>query len=140
MLINQLKKIKKERKRIGRGGKRGTYSGRGVKGQKARAGTRKNQPIIREAIKRYPKLKGYRHKVLKGNTVAVNLDTIDKNFKEEEVVSPSSLLEKKIIRKIKGRKPRVKILGRGKLTKDLTFKECKFSSSAKKIIKEGKKS
>ena len=49
----------KKSKRIGRGGKRGTYSGRGVKGQKSRAG-RKFQPIIRELIKKYPKLKGYR--------------------------------------------------------------------------------
>ncbi|MEK7341913.1 MAG: uL15 family ribosomal protein, partial [Candidatus Binatota bacterium] len=31
---------KKKRKRVGRGGKRGTYSGRGSKGQKSRAGAR----------------------------------------------------------------------------------------------------
>lgn len=53
-------KIKKG-KRIGRGGKRGTYSGRGMKGQKSRAGTR-FEPIIRGLIKRYPKLRGYRFK------------------------------------------------------------------------------
>lgn len=49
-------KLKKQ-KRIGRGGKRGTYSGRGIKGQKSRAG-RKLKPAIREFIKRYPKLRG----------------------------------------------------------------------------------
>lgn len=32
----------KKKKRVGRGGKRGTFSGRGVKGQKARAG--RNRP------------------------------------------------------------------------------------------------
>lgn len=53
-------KIKKA-KRIGRGGKRGTYSGRGMKGQKSRAGAR-FEPIIRGLIKRYPKLRGYRFK------------------------------------------------------------------------------
>ena len=53
-------KIKK-RKRIGRGGKRGTYSGRGMKGQKSRAGAR-FEPIIRGLIKRYPKLRGYKFK------------------------------------------------------------------------------
>lgn len=61
MQIHELKpkhKIKKGR-RVGRGGKKGTYSGKGMKGQKSRAG-RKFQPIIRELIKRYPKLKGYR--------------------------------------------------------------------------------
>lgn len=40
MQIHQLnpKQKKKNKKRIGRGGKRGTYCGRGVKGQKSRAG------------------------------------------------------------------------------------------------------
>lgn len=45
----------KSKKRIGRGGKRGTYSGRGVKGQKARAG-RKIRPAIRDLIQSLPKL------------------------------------------------------------------------------------
>lgn len=52
---------RKKRKRVGRGGKRGTYSGRGIKGQKARAG-RRLKPVIRELIKRYPKLRGYKFK------------------------------------------------------------------------------
>lgn len=51
----------KKRKRVGRGGKRGTYSGRGQKGQKSRAG-RRLKPVIREIIKRYPKLRGYKFK------------------------------------------------------------------------------
>ncbi len=136
MQIHQLKKIKKKRKRIGRGGKRGTFSGRGIKGQKARAGTRKGQPVIREAIKRYPKLKGYRLKVLKSDTVVVNLDVINKSFKEGEVVSPESLLKRRIIRRIKGRTPKVKVLGEGKLDKALKFRNCKFSSPAEKIIKD----
>ncbi len=40
MQIHQLKlkSKKKNKKRIGRGGKRGTYCGRGTKGQKARSG------------------------------------------------------------------------------------------------------
>lgn len=60
MQLHELKPIHKRKKpkRIGRGGKRGTYSGRGVKGQKARAG-RKLKPIIREIIKRYPKIRGH---------------------------------------------------------------------------------
>ncbi|MFQ6049937.1 MAG: hypothetical protein ACE5J0_02775 [Candidatus Paceibacterales bacterium] len=58
MELHELKPIhkKKKRKRVGRGGKRGTYSGRGIKGQKTRAG-RKLKPIIQETIKRYPKLR-----------------------------------------------------------------------------------
>lgn len=47
----------KSKKRIGRGGKRGTYSGRGMKGQKSRAG-RKIRPAVRDLIQRTPKLRG----------------------------------------------------------------------------------
>ncbi len=51
----------KPRKRIGRGGKRGTYSGKGIKGQKSRAG-KKIRPAIRDLIQRTPKLRGIRNK------------------------------------------------------------------------------
>ena len=63
MQLHQLKPTHKAKraKRVGRGGKKGTYSGRGMKGQKSRSGARM-QPIIRELIKRYPKLRGYRRK------------------------------------------------------------------------------
>lgn len=52
---------RKTKKRIGRGGKRGTYCGRGMKGQKARAGA-KMKPAIRDLIKKIPKLRGYKFK------------------------------------------------------------------------------
>ena len=61
MQIHELKPKHKTsaKKRVGRGGRKGTYSGHGMKGQKSRAG-RKMVPMIRELIKRYPKLKGYK--------------------------------------------------------------------------------
>lgn len=133
MQLHQLKpkhKLKKK-KRIGRGGKRGTYSGKGIKGQKSRAG-RKMQPIIREMIKRYPKLRGYKFKGQEKNTVSLNIQDLDKKFKPGETVSPQTLLEKKLIPKIKGKTPKVKILGKGKLTKKLIIKDCKLSESAKR--------
>jgi len=70
MQLNQLKPAHKPktRKRVGRGGGHGTYSGKGQKGQKARAGT-KFQPAIRYLIKRYPKLRGYRYQKPIGKTV-----------------------------------------------------------------------
>ena len=63
MQLQELKPIHrlKKKKRVGRGGKRGTYCGRGIKGQKSRAG-RKLKPLIRDVIKKYPKLRGYRFK------------------------------------------------------------------------------
>ena len=47
----------KKSKAVGRGGKRGKTSGRGTKGQNARAG-RKKRPELRDFIKRVPKLRG----------------------------------------------------------------------------------
>ena len=58
--IKPIHRLKKP-KRVGRGGKRGTYSGHGIKGQRSRAG-RRFKPIIRELIKKYPKLRGYKFK------------------------------------------------------------------------------
>ncbi|MBI1974474.1 MAG: uL15 family ribosomal protein [Candidatus Zambryskibacteria bacterium] len=55
---NLVRKIKnKKPKQVGRGGTRGKTSGRGTKGQNARAG-RKKRPEMRDIIKRVPKLRG----------------------------------------------------------------------------------
>lgn len=129
----------KKRKRIGRGGKHGTYSGRGIKGQKARAG-RRLKPVIRDLIKKYPKLRGYKFKKIPNLVVAVNLEVLEKKFQNNEKVSPKILLERKIIHRIKGKIPEVKILGRGEITKNLTIENCQFSKQAKeKIEKAGGK-
>jgi len=119
MQLHQLKpkhKLKKK-KRVGRGGKRGTYSGRGIKGQRSRAG-RKFKPAIRGLIKRYPKLRGYRFKSKvksqKSKIAILNLEILEKRFNSGEKITPEILLERKIIRRIKGRLPKVKILRRGR--------------------------
>ncbi|MBI2054170.1 MAG: 50S ribosomal protein L15 [Candidatus Staskawiczbacteria bacterium] len=137
MQINELKPYHKNKgkKRVGRGGKKGTYSGKGLKGQKSRAG-RKMVPIIRELIKRYPKLKGYRSFSLEDFSVVVNIDLLEKTSEKGETISPESLLKKGIIRKIKGRNPDVKILGSGKLTKPLVIENCSVSKSAREAIEK----
>jgi len=137
MQLHQIRPIHKakKRKRIGRGGKKGTYCGRGVKGQKARAGKRL-QPIIREIIKRYPKLRGYRQKLREKNQVEVNISILEKKFNSGERVSPKVLIEKGIIGKIKGKIPKVKILGEGELTKRLIIEGCKVSKIAKEKIEK----
>lgn len=138
MQLHQIRPIHKRKKgkRIGRGGKRGTYSGRGIKGQKARAGKRL-KPIVRELLKKYPKLRGYKFGGRKDKNVAiVNLASLEKKFSDGEKVSPQTLIEKKIIRKIKGKNPLVKILGKGEITKKLVFENCLFSEKAKEKIKK----
>lgn len=135
--IQRKHKLKRE-KRIGRGGKKGTYCGRGIKGQKSRAG-RKLKPIIREILKKYPKLRGYRFKA-KRDYCIVNLREIERKFESGEKVSPITLVEKRVIRRIGGKIPKVKILSKGELTKSLVFENCLFSQKAKeKIEKAGGK-
>jgi large subunit ribosomal protein L15 len=133
----QPKHKRKRRKRIGRGGKRGTYSGRGIKGQKARAG-RKLKPAVRDWIKRYPKLRGYKFKpqIQSSKLQIINLDVLEKKFTAGETINPQVLLERKIIRKIRREAPRVKILGRGKISKALTFENCSVSKQAKEKIEK----
>lgn len=129
----QPKHKNRSKKRVGRGGRKGTYSGKGMKGQKSRAG-RKMVPIIRELIKRYPKLRGYRRFVLDDYSAVVNLETLEKTSKDGESISPENLLKKGILRMINGRTPKVKILGTGKLTKKLIVENCKVSATAKEAI------
>jgi len=135
MQLHELKPIHKFKKpkRIGRGGKRGGPSGRGVQGKTA------SPPPIRELIKRYPKLRGYRMKsqIPKSKFQTIfNLDVLERKFNSGEKITPEVLLEKKIISKIKGRMPQVKILGGGEITKALTIEGCQISKSAKEKIKK----
>ena len=138
MQLHQLSQKTKYRKsrRIVRGGKRGTYSGRGIKGQKARAG-HKIRPEVRDLLKKIPKLRGYKFKSFRSKPTVVNLEDIEKKFKAGDMVSPQSLLEKRLVRKIKGKMPRVKILGKGKLTPKVIFKEVALSRGV--LIKTGLK-
>lgn len=130
MQLHELKpKTSQDKKRVGRGGKRGTYSGRGVKGQKSRAG-RKLQPAIREVIKKYHKLRGYKFNPLKEKATIVNLSELDVKFNSGDVVSPTELLRKGMIKRVAGKLPTVKILGTGELKKNISIKNCILSKSA----------
>jgi large subunit ribosomal protein L15 len=139
MLINQIKFRLKKKKRIGRGGKKGNYSGRGIKGQKARAG-RKIRPAERDIILKLPKLRGIKFKPLKEKPYVVNLEDISEKFNENEVVNKETLVQKKVLKIRKSDKnPKIKILARGKLDKKLIFSsELLFSNKAKEeILKSG---
>ncbi len=130
MQLHQLqpKHKPKDRKRVGRGGKKGASSGLGVK----KLGS--SQPRIREILKRYPKLRGYRFTRRRGAQAVVNLEVLEKNFSAGQNITPSALIAKRIIRRIRGKDPEVKILGEGNLTKAFTIENCKVSAGAKKKI------
>lgn len=131
MQLHDIKPAHKAKRgyRVGRGGKRGTYSGRGIKGQRARAGS-KIRPAVRDILKKIPKLRGYKFKSFRQQPAVLNLSVLNARFKEGDEVSPKSLFEKRLVRKIKGALPKVKILGTGDLQKKLIFKDIAFSKSA----------
>ncbi len=137
MQLHQIRQKHKSQKkhRVGRGGKKGTYSGRGIKGQKARAGAR-FKPVIRELIKRYPKLRGYRQQSTSPRFQVVSLQALDQAFTANEVVRPESLFAKRLIRHGKEKAFKVKILGDGNITKALNVKGCAVSKSAKTRIEK----
>jgi len=91
--------------------------------------------LVRDWIKKYPKLRGYKFSP-RGKNQVVNLDVLEKKFDSGQTINPQVLLEKKIIRRIKGDSPKVKILGRGELTKALTFEKCLVSKQAKEKIEK----
>src|SRR5438046_459726 len=81
--------------RVGRGGKRGKTSGRGTKGQNARAGHRK-RPEMRDIIKKLPKRRG--HGKNRSRTVrprialkSVNLAALETAFSAGDTVTPATL-------------------------------------------------
>jgi large subunit ribosomal protein L15 len=133
MQLNTLKPktARKYEKRVGRGGGRGKTSGRGTKGQKARAGHR-IMPAIREQLKKLPKRRGYSFKSIQGKPLAVNVSTLEKFFSAGDTVNAKTLLERGITRSAVA----VKILGDGELTKKLTIVGCTVSGSAKEKIEK----
>ena len=140
MQLNQLQRVtpRKYEKRVGRGGKRGKTSGRGTKGQKARAGHR-IRPDVREQLKKLPKLRGYKQKSIQDKPLVVNVASLEVAFASNDQVNPSVLLERGLIRSRRGsKKPVVKILGDGELTKKLNVSGCIISAPARtKIEKAG---
>jgi large subunit ribosomal protein L15 len=124
--------------RVGRGGKRGKTSGRGTKGQNARAG-HKNRPEMRDTLKKLPKRRGFgknRSRTVRPQVIytAVNLSKLDERFAAGDVVSPVSLMQKGLVRSKGGYILPVKILGTGSLTKAITVEGCVASASAKSAI------
>lgn len=133
----QPKHKNRDRKRIGRGGKRGTFSGRGSKGQNARGARlgedfRGGNPPI---WKVFPKKRGstkktkIKHRTFRksnNEVLAINLGRLNEFFSNNDLVSMETLCEKGII---SSADKSVKILGDGELTKSLKFSGLKVSKS-----------
>jgi large subunit ribosomal protein L15 len=141
MQLHELQPVHKNAsaRRVGRGGKRGKTSGRGHKGQKARAGN-STRPEMRDLIKKLPKLRGHganRSRTVNSDRVqpvTVNVATLAQHFTAGETVSPKILVKKGVVTTPRKRVPQVKVLGDGDLTHKLTVTGCVVSNNARKKI------
>jgi len=136
LTLNTIKKAKganQKRKRVGRGNSsgRGTYSTRGLKGQKARSGVSGLKRLgMRSQLLKIPKWRGFRSLAPKNQVVSVK--AINNNFKDGEIVNPAALFAKKLI--VAATRP-VKILGKEKLTVKVKFENIKMSAGLRDQIK-----
>ena len=129
--------------RVGRGGKRGTTSGRGQKGQKSRSG-HKIRPAQRDLIIRIPKARGFANKPTSAEVLTLSLSRIEAAFKKFAAGKHNVVINKQALREAgvlaKNYRGEVKILSSGKVTTPLSMKGLRVSASAKeKIEKAGGK-
>ena len=135
MKLNQLENLNATaRKRVGRGPGSGTgkTSGKGHKGQNARSGGGVRPgfeggqlPLFRRLSKR-----GFNNYNFRTVYATVNVGDLER-FEEGTTVTKELLIEVGLVKKeLDG----IKVLGNGELTKKLTVKANKFSSSAKTKI------
>jgi large subunit ribosomal protein L15 len=126
---------RKNRKRVGRGvgSGKGKTAGRGMNGQKSRAGGGKGKgfeggqtPLAR----RLPKLPGFKN-INHVEYLPVNVSRLEEKFEAGETVNGETLKAKGII---KHEDALVKVLGDGEITKALTVQVDKVSASAKAKI------
>jgi len=125
---------KKSRKRVGRGNSsgHGTYSGRGCKGQKSRAGYKMIRgfeggqlPLIR----RLPRKRGFTN-IFRTEYSVVNIGELSK-FEAGDEVTPERLVMAGVVRSL--RHP-IKVLAEGNISHPLVVKANRFSAAAKAKI------
>ena len=134
MKLHELETLTKDRKRIGRGpgSGNGKTSGKGHKGQNARSGGGVRPGFEGGQLPLYRRLskRGFNNYNFRTNYATVNVSDLEK-FAEGTVVTKELLIEAGLVKKeLDG----IKVLGNGKLTKKLTVKANKFSSTAKTKI------
>lgn len=139
MKLHELKpkNAKKDRIRKGQGNAtKGTFAGRGCKGQNSRAGGGVRPGFEggqTPLIQRMPKKRGFNNPN-RVEAQVVNLEVIELLYKEGEKISLETLLAKKIINK---NNAKVKILGEGELSKKLDVSaELLISKTAKAAVEK----
>src|SRR3989344_31942 len=128
----------KGKKRIGRGGKRGTTSGRGTKGQRSRAG-RRIRPAFRDLLIRLPKRRGFRNKPKSDKPFVVQLGDLLRAVKKigngAHVVIDATFLRSAKLVHMKHR-GEIKVLGKSEAGAAFVLKGIKASESVKAAIEK----
>ncbi|MBN85948.1 MAG: 50S ribosomal protein L15 [Dehalococcoidia bacterium] len=123
-----------KRKRVGRGdASRGTYSGKGMKGQKARSGGGVRPGFEggqNPMIKGLPRLRGFKNP-FRTEYQVVNVDRLNALPAEINELSPATLESLRIIRHAD--KP-VKILGFGEISRPISISGVQVSGTARAKI------
>lgn len=125
----------KSKKRVGRGNAsgKGTYSSRGMKGQRSRAGGKTGLKRLgfKPNLQNVKKMRGFNSiRIAQTEIKASDLET---HYTNGDTVNPTTLQEKGLIKSVK---ESVKILSNGKLTKKLNISGCSVSAPAQKKIEE----
>jgi len=141
-MLNSLKKIKREKIRVGRGigSGKGKTSGRGIKGQKSRSGVSiksfegGQMPLYRRLPKRGFKVIG------KKTTGSINLAKIQ-SFIQAKKIKTSEKIDLALLKRlniIKKKYKKIKVLGQGEIKEKLIIEVDYLSNSAKdKLEKSG---
>lgn len=123
------------RKRVGRGNGsgHGTYSGKGLKGQKSRSGKKTSYPAFEGGqfplSRKLATLRGFNNK-WRIPFQPINVGALDR-FEAGASITPETLRDAGLLKHL--REP-VKILGEGELTKGLTISAHRFSETARAKI------
>jgi large subunit ribosomal protein L15 len=139
----------KSRKRIGRGGKRGTYSGKGQKGQKSRSGANisplftggsaalagQGSRVIHKRRGQSPVQGHHRIGNVKGKIIykIINIDSIANIFDNKAIINIEALVEAKLL---SNSSLKVKILARNKgdvINKKFSFDNLVVSKTVKDL-------
>ncbi len=135
--LNNLTPLLKKRKRIGRGGARGGTSGKGHKGQKARTGGASKIRFGFEGgqiplARRMPK-RGFNNASFATEYAIINVGDLENHFDVNTQITKELLVARGLC---KGhRKPLIKILGNGELSKKFVVYGDAFSQGAIEKIK-----
>ncbi|PIR76078.1 MAG: 50S ribosomal protein L15 [Candidatus Magasanikbacteria bacterium CG10_big_fil_rev_8_21_14_0_10_42_10] len=119
----------RKKKRVGRGNgsQKGTFSSRGMKGQRSRSGGKSGGKLrgIKQALQKVPKLRGF--KSMHPKAQSVSLATLERMGEVGVTITPTFLKEKSVIKNISHP---VKIVASGELKKKLTIQGCNATKAA----------